>query len=308
MDVHNKILITGVSGVIGNALKSELISKGYKQVQGISSSEVDLTNIQATKTFFDDYRPDYVFHMAGRVYGLGGNLKYGDKLINDNLQMNMNVINACADFEVKKIICMGTVAMYPDISSGIFTEDQIWYGYPHASEEFYSVAKLATLTMLKAYKKNRGLNYVMPISTNLYGENDRFNSETGHVVPSLIKKFYDALINQTEVVVWGTGKAQRDFLYSKDAARGLIMLANSNYEVANLASGRTITIAEVVEALSEITGIKKIHWDSSKPDGQLHRNYNINKLSSLGFKPEYDTRDGLKNLWEWYISNQANLR
>lgn len=309
MERKSRILITGANGVIGTALKEYLLKQGYENVFTPSSTTCDLVNKLECEKYMDKVKPEYVFHMAGRVYGLGGNSLYRAKAIYENLMINTNVIHATAMNNVKKIVAMGTVAMYPDPAiSSPAKETDLWGGYPHESEQSYAVAKLTMLATLDAYKHSHNLDFAVALSTNLYGPNDRFNDETGHVIPSLIKKFHTAHLSKTPVEIWGTGIAERDFLYSDDAAIGLVSIMEQITGPVNLVSGTVVKIKSIIEILSEITGVKDIQWDSSKPDGQLVRSYDSSKLSEIGFVPNVDLRNGLQRTWEWYSNNLAKIR
>lgn len=301
MEKKSNIIITGASGVLGVALKGLLEDAGYSNVHAPTSIECNLIEKESCDQYFKNVKPEYVFHLAGRVYGLGGNEKFKASTIYENLLINTNVIHASYLGGVKKIVSMGTVAMYPDPAISIpAIENDLWKGYPHKSEESYAIAKLAMLSTLQAYNYSYGLEYSVALSTNLYGPSDRFNSDTGHVIPSLIMKFYNAMVENTPVEIWGTGIAERDFLYSSDAARGLLLIMDQVTGPANLVSGKVVKIKTVVEILSEISGVNNIYWDSGKPDGQLLRSYDSSKLKELGFVPEVDLFEGLQRTWDWY--------
>jgi len=309
MNNKSRILVTGAAGVVGNALVKFLSDTGYENVYTPSSKECDLRCKDMCETYFKSIAPEYVFHLAGRVYGLGGNSKYRAIAIYDNLMINTHVINASQLCGVKKIVAMGTVAMYPDPAINIPSiESDLWGGYPHKSEESYAVAKLTMLSTLEAYKNSYDLEYSLAISTNLYGPNDRFNIETGHVIPSLIKKFYIAKQEKKAVQVWGSGVAERDFLYSTDAAEGLVNIMTGISGPVNLVSGKVVSIKTLVNILSEITGVDNVEWDPIKPNGQLLRAYDSAKLQKLGFEPKVDISEGLKLTWEWYCKNIQSVR
>ncbi|MBU3071659.1 NAD-dependent epimerase/dehydratase family protein [Aestuariicella sp. G3-2] len=309
MSFDSKILVTGSAGVLGRALVTLLKEKGFRKVFSPSSQECNLLSKNQTEEYFLNVDPDFVFHLAGKVYGLGGNSKYKADVIYENIMINTNVIHASHLVNVNKIVAMGTVAMYPDPPvSNPALETDLWQGYPHKSEESYAVAKLAMLSMLEAYKESYQLDYAFPLSTNLYGPGDRFNDETGHVIPSLIKKFYDAKQSDGSVTVWGTGKAERDFLFSADAADGLICIMENLSGCVNLASGNVVKIKDLVNTLIEITGVSNVRWDESKPDGQLIRSYNIDKLSNCHFLSKHNLYEGLEKTWDWYVNNSDTVR
>lgn len=200
--------------------------------------------------------------------------------------------------------------MYPDpLPSNPVHEEDIWQGPPHHSEFGYAQAKRGMLAQLQAYDENFGFDYTLALATNLYGFYDRFNTETGHVIPSLIKKFFDALHGNRDVVIWGDGSAERDFLYAKDAARSLLLLMEHWHGPINLATGVTHAIREAVDILADYSGTSdRVVWDTTKPNGQLRRAYDVTKLKLLGFVPSYDLSAGLKETYDWYTANHQSAR
>ncbi|WP_033570735.1 GDP-L-fucose synthase family protein [Dickeya undicola] len=305
----DKVLITGASGVIGRALEQELEKAGYMNVVSISSAQVDLRNQSLTEAFFEEVKPKIVYHLAARVYGIMGNLQNKGRAYLDNVRINTNVVDASQKCGVKKIIAMGSSAIYSDNVILPMSEDQVWNGAPHYSEAPYAHSKRSMLAHLEAYKDQYDLDYAFCISTNLYGPYDKFDEKWGHVIPSLISKFYNAERNDGEVSVWGTGKAKRDFLFSDDAAYAMRMIAESFTGPINLATGMTHTIYEVVEMLSKISNLKRsVNWDSSKPDGQYLRDYDVSNLRTIGFSPRYNLFEGLEKTYTWYKENNKIAR
>jgi GDP-L-fucose synthase len=310
MKVDDTILVTGANGLVGHNLVSELKRRGFRSLLTPGSQDCDLSNQAQVDNYFEKSRPAYVFHMAGRVRGLGGNMHDQGAAYLDNLRINTNVVEASRKSGVKKIVAMGTVAMYPDPPSSMpFKEEEIWMGVPHRSEYGYAQAKRAMLAQLEAYHDNYGMPYAVAISTNLYGPFDRFNPLTGHVIPSLIKKFFDALENHTPVEIWGDGSAQRDFLHVCDTVTGLLLIMEAGEGVINLASGQTSRIRDVVRILTDITKMHdRVRWDTSKPNGQVSRAYDISKLRDLGFSCQYDLVTGITETYKWYQENQESAR
>lgn len=302
-------MVTGAGGVIGKALVENLTAAGYENVVGLVSADGDLCSFDETMTLMETHRPAMVFHMAARVSGIMGNMKNRALAYLDNIRINTNVIESARLTGVKKIVAMGTTAIYSDLVTLPMKEDDLWLGPPHASEAPYGHAKRAMLAQLEAYREQYGIDFAYAISTNLYGAHDRFDEQYGHVVPSLISKFYSASRSGDDVTVWGDGSPQRDFLYSRDAAEALRLIGENGHGPINLASGSPVKIRDVVEILaeiSEITGV--VRWDASKPNGQMLRQYSVDRLSSLGFIPRYSLKDGLRETYDWFAQNQGNLR
>ena len=302
MNKSDRILVTGAAGLMGSALVDHLRAEAYENVIPLTRADCDLIDTSATFAAFERRRPDHVFHAAARVYGILGSLKHQGSLFYDNCMINSNVVEAARRAGARKVTVMGTGAVYPFPSPGLpLKEDTIFMGRPHPAHAGYANAKLAMLAMLEAYQDSYGLEWAYIVSANLFGPRDRFDTETGNVVPSLIRKFYDAKTSGGVVTVWGDGSAQRDFVYIKDAARIALGVMNSVDGPVNMGSGQVYRIRDVVDALAEITGLSgRIEWDRSKPNGQAYRAYDLSKISALGLKPAYSIREGLKETWDWY--------
>jgi GDP-L-fucose synthase len=302
MKRSDRILVTGAKGLVGSALVEHLREEGFANVVGVAREDCDLTDTRATRDFFADARPDYVFHAAARVYGLGGNLRNKALLFYDNILINTNVVDASHRAAVKKITVMGTGAVYPYPPPALpFREEMIFLGEPHHSEDSYSHAKRAMLGMLRAYHESHGLEWAYIVCCNQFGPRDRFDSENGHVVPSLIKKFYHAKRAGTDVVVWGDGSAQRDFMYVKDTARVSTAIMQDLSGPVNIGCGHVVTIREVVDMITDISGMHgRVSWDPTKPNGREYLGYDLTRINALGFSCRYSLRQGLEETWAWY--------
>jgi GDP-L-fucose synthase len=306
MNKLSKIIITGAHGLVGSALSDHLKNNQYQNVTYLTRTECDLTNQQETENFFLKHKPEYVFHAAARVYGIMGNMKNKALSFYDNVMINTNVIHASYKCGVKKITAMGTGAVYPYPSPSLpLKEDMIFLGRPHHAENSYAQAKRAMLAMLESYEESYGLNWAYIVSCNLFGARDKFDVEFGHVVPSLIKKFYDAQQSKSSVMIWGDGSAQRDFMYVKDTAKVATAIMENLSGPVNIGSGLVYYIKDIVGMLADITGMHdRIVWDPQKPNGQDYRSYDLSKINSLHFKCNYTIQQGLKETWEWYVQQQ----
>ena len=220
----------------------------------------------------------------------------------ENIIINTNVIESSRLVNVKKITVMGTGAVYPFPSPELpLKENMIFQGSPHQSEDSYAYAKRAMLAMLYAYEESYAMSWAFVVSCNLFGPNDKFDPINGHVIPSLICKFYNAKKRNGRVSVWGNGSAKRDFMYVKDVVEALFQIMTKINGVINLGSGQIYSIKEVVNILGEVTEMSsKIDWDSEKPNGQDYRSYDLSKLDATGFKCHYDMKSGLTETWNWY--------
>lgn len=302
MKKDEKILVTGAKGLVGSALVENLKNEGYKNIVGLGREDCDLTDTVAVRDFFEKSAPDYVFHAAARVYGIMGNMKNKALSFYDNVMINTNVVDASKKVGVKKITVMGTGAVYPYPSPGLpLREDMIFMGEPHKAEDSYAHAKRAMLAMLRAYEESYGMEWAYVVSCNLFGPRDKFDIEFGHVVPALIKKFYDAKQDGTNVTVWGDGSAQRDFMYVKDAARVALAIMSHIQGPVNIGSGTVLRIRDIVEMIADISGMTdRIVWDAEKPNGQDYRAYDISKIRSMDFSCHYSIKQGLAETWSWY--------
>jgi GDP-L-fucose synthase len=285
-----------------------LESAGYKVV-ALASVDADLRDWESTRDLFNVLSPPYVVHLAAKVGGLMGNFHAQGEMFLDNVRMNTNVIEASRLAGVEKIVAMGSVAVYPDNIELPMRESDIWQGAPHGSEAGYAHAKRSMLAQLDAYKSQFGLEFAFAVSTNLFGPNDRFDEVRGHVLPSLVSKFHRGVETGDDVVIWGTGSATRDFLFSHDAAHAIRVLLEHGDGVYNVASGSHVTIAGLVDELVDVSGFEgKVVWDRTKPDGQAARGYDITKLAALGWAPQVQFRSALEQTYSWYANNVASVR
>jgi GDP-L-fucose synthase len=307
MHKESKILITGSRGLVGTALFSYLKELGFNNVTGVGRPECDLMSRSETRSYFEKINPEYVFHCAAKVYGIMGNMNNKGTSFYENILINTNVIESARLVKVKKITAMGTGAIYPFPSPGLpLEESMVYQGLPHKAEDSYANAKRAMLAMLNAYEESYDINWAYVISCNLFGPHDKFDTENGHVIPSLIKKFYDAKNNKSKVIVWGNGSAKRDFMYVKDAAEALFQVMLNLKGPVNLGSGEIYSISDIVNLLSEITDLgSNIEWDITKPNGQDYRAYDLTKLHSIGFKCKHSFKTALTETWRWYEKSQA---
>ena len=304
MHQTNKILITGAHGLVGSAFAELLKNQGYTNIIPIGRQECDLVNQQETLACIQDHKPDYIFHSAARVYGIMGNMSNKALSFYDNAMININVVHGAHLAGTKKITVMGTGCVYPYPSPALpLQEGMIFSGRPHESENSYAQAKRAMLAMCEAYQESYDLDWAYIISCNLFGPGDKFDTESGHVIPSLVKKFYDARQRGGKVSVWGNGSARRDFLYVKDAARAALAIMENIRGACNMGSGTVYSIKEIVETLAEIADMEHaIVWDATKPNGQDYRSYDLALLNATGFKPKWSIKEGLQETWDWYCA------
>jgi GDP-L-fucose synthase len=298
-----RVLVTGAGGVVGNALVARLKDRGYDVTAVSSRCECDLESFEQAKALCNFTKPDGVFHLAAAVHGIGGNIAFPGDIIRRNLSINLNVVHAALLAGVKKVVAMGSTAVYSDEAKLPMREVDVLRGMPHASEQFYGYSKRTMAMHLESYRVQYGLQYAVALCTNVYGPHDRFDVEYGHVVPSLVRKFYEAEIGDRVVNVWGDGSATRDFIFSDDAALGLELLMKQGAGLYNLATGDSHRIRDLVEILQKLFPTVSVKWDTSKPNGQLVRSYDISNIAGLGFSPRFDLQAGIERTVAWYRSN-----
>ena len=306
--VSKKILLTGGSGFLGSFVSEELVARGVKRDNIIIPRSRDLDLRKWENCLQAVEGADIVIHLAAKVGGIGYNLKFPGELFYDNAVMGIQLMEAARQAGVEKFVAVGTVCAYPKLTPVPFKEENLWDGYPEETNAPYGVAKKALLVQAESYRKQYGFNAIYLIPVNLYGPGDRFDPEDAHVIPALVLKFYDAKEKGLKkVTAWGTGNPSREFLYVKDAARGIV-LAAERYEKSgpvNLGSGEEIMIGELVYMIKELVGYEgEVEWDTSRPDGQPRRRLDVSKAKEeFGFESEISLMEGLVETIEWYKKN-----
>jgi GDP-L-fucose synthase len=298
-----KVLITGGYGMVGSAMESQI---------KLSRETCDLTNPKQTEKLFQLIKPDGVIHCAGKVGGIGGNSNYKGEYFYDNLMINTNVIEASRRAGVKNLVAFLSTCVFPDKVKYPLTVDQVQLGEPHESNYPYAYAKRMADVQIRAYREQYGINYTSIIPSNIYGPNDNFSLEHGHVMPMLIHKLYLAKQNKTDFVVWGSGKPLREFIYSKDIAK-IAEWALFNYEGTDpliISGDEEISIKDLVGLLVDEFKFKgKVVFDKTKPDGQLRKPSDNSKIKELLPDFEYTPfEQGIKETVNWFIENYDEAR
>ncbi|MBF0522426.1 MAG: GDP-L-fucose synthase [Candidatus Omnitrophica bacterium] len=304
---NKKVIVTGGAGFLGQSVVELLKKKGCSHIIVPRSKTCDLRKANAIKKLLKETQPDMILHLAAVVGGIGANRENPGKFFYENLIMGVQLMEQSRIFGVEKFVAIGTICAYPKFTPVPFKEEDLWIGYPEETNAPYGLAKKMLLVQSQAYRQQYGFNSIYLLPVNLYGPRDNFNPNSSHVIPALIKKCFDAkATGDKEIVVWGTGKATREFLYVDDAAEGIILAAEkyNKPEPVNLGAGFEVSIKDLVEMIVKFTGFKgKIVWDATKPDGQPRRCLETSRAKKeFGFVAKIKFEEGLKKTIAWYKS------
>lgn len=310
MKIKDKILITGINGLLGSALKIELKKKNFQNIFGLNSKNCDLMNLDKVSKFIFKIKPDYVIHCGNKVFGIGGNKKNQFRMLNDNLIMNSNLIKSISETKLKKFVCIGSTAVYSDKLKRKLNENDIFFDKPHSSEYYYGLSKRIMLEQLNILKKDKNIPFIYIVMNNLYGPRDNFNISNGHVVPSLIHKCIIAKEKSKSLEVWGNKNNKRFLLYSHDAANAIITMLKNNFDgVINLGSKHEYSINDLVNYITKILSFKgKTLWIDANVKAVNRREISLNKIRKLKFKENVSLDEGLKNTIDWLKKNYRLAR
>jgi GDP-L-fucose synthase len=307
---RKRVVVTGGAGFLGSWVVRRLEAEGCRSVVVPRSRDFDLVHEDAVRRLYRDARPDVVIHLAARVGGIGANRENPGRFFYDNLMMGVLLMEYGRQHGLEKFVAIGSVCCYPKHAPVPFSEDDLWNGYPEETNAPYGLAKKMLLVQGAAYRAQYGLNAIFLLPVNLYGPGDSFEPDRSHVIPALIRRCLEArLAGDDEVVVWGTGKATREFLYVEDAAEAIVAAARryDKPDPVNVGAGFEIPIRELAERIAALTGFKgQLAWDASRPDGQPRRWLDTSRAErEFGFRARTPFETGLARTVRWYLAERG---
>ena len=317
-----RIFVAGHNGMVGSAIVRELSKDPDVQLLLAPRSELDLRDNKAVQVFMQQNKPDEAFFAAARVGGIHSNNSFPAEFITDNLFIQSNVIQAAYNAGVHKLLFLGSSCIYPRSAKQPLSEDSLLTGTLEATNEPYAIAKIAGIKMCESYNRQYGVDYRCVMPTNLYGPNDNFHPQNSHVIPAMMQRFHEATLSAAKkVVVWGTGKPMREFMYVDDLAEACTYVMNLPHAEftsvvsspmcshINVGTGRDVTIAELANTMAKVVGFKGgIEFDKSKPDGTPRKLLDVSRLDSLGWKYSIELEQGLRFTYDWFLDHSGQLR
>ena len=305
MQTSDKIYVAGHTGMVGSAIVRYLRKSGYNNLLLRTHSELDLTNQQATKSFFEQERPDYVFIAAAKVGGIQANSTFPADFLYVNLMINANIIHAAHEVGVKKLLALGSACIYPKFAEQPLREEAFLDGKPEPTNEGYAIAKISALEMVKFFHRQYNDPFISCMPTNIYGENDNFDLQGSHVIPAMIRKFHTAKVEGAEsVTLWGTGSPKREFLYVDDLADACVFLME-HYDEAehiNIGCGEEVSMKQLAEEIASVVGFEgSLNYDTEKPDGAPRRLVDSTRIHELGWKHKVALREGLERSYQYFV-------
>lgn len=308
----DKIYVAGHRGLVGSAIVRSLNRQGYGNVIGRTHKELDLTDQAAVRAFFEKERPDVVVLAAAKVGGINANNTTPAEFAYENMQIQCNVIKCCHDYDVKKLLFLGSTCIYPRMAPQPIPESALLTGPLEETNEAYAIAKIAGLEMCKFFKRQYGDDFISCMPTNLYGPYDNYELQGSHVMPAMIRKFHEAKVSGAPTVeLWGTGTPLREFLYVDDMADACVYLLEhySGEQHVNIGTGKELTIAELSQIVKKTVGYQgEIVWNAQMPDGTPRKLTDVSKLHSLGWRHKVELEEGVALAYEWFVQNEQNAR
>ena len=312
MEKNSRVYVAGHRGLVGAAIVRKLHADGYRNIFTRPRSDLNLTDQNAVKHFFERVRPEYVFVAAARVGGIHANNTYCADFIRDNLQIQLNLIDNAYRAKATKLQFLGSSCIYPKFAPQPMKEEHLLTGTLEQTNEAYAIAKIAGIKMCQMYKRQYGFNAISLMPTNLYGPFDNFDLQNAHVLPALMRKFHEAKVSGSpRVVAWGTGSPKREFLHVDDLADACVFLMSTynSEEIVNVGTGEDQSIRELTEMIRSIVGYEgELVWDSTKPDGTPRKLLDVSRINGLGWRAKIGLREGLTSTYRWFLENEKTAR
>ena len=304
---NSKIYVAGHKGMVGSALCRALVSKGYTNLIGKTSDELDLRNQQAVLDFFEQENPEVVIDAAAKVGGILANNDFPYQFLMENMQIQNNLIDIAHKSAVEKFIFLGSSCIYPKLAPQPLKEEYLLTDSLEPTNEWYAIAKITGIKACQAISKQYNKEYISLMPTNLYGSFDNFDLESSHVLPAMLRKFHEAKINNhSDVTLWGSGTPMREFLYVDDLAEAIVYALENNLPeyLYNVGTGKDISIKELADSIQSVTGHQgNILWDSSKPDGTPRKLMDVSKMAAIGWEYTTEIEAGIQKTYDWFLEN-----
>ncbi len=307
-----KIYIAGHRGMVGSAIWRALEANGYHNIIGRTSKELDLRDQKEVDLFIRLEKPDVIIDAAARVGGIMANNEYPYQFLMENMLIQNNLIRAAVENNTEKFVFLGSSCIYPKFAPQPIKEEYLLTDSLEPTNEWYAIAKISGVKLCEAVRNQYGRDYVSLMPTNLYGPFDNFDLKTSHVLPAMIRKFHEAKLNgHADVILWGSGKPYREFLYVDDLAKAVIFAVENRLpdNLYNVGTGTDLTIKQLAETIREITGHQgSIVWDDTKPDGTPRKLLDVSKMEAVGWKAETELRRGIEMTYKWFLNNQGGIK
>nr|WP_305775240.1 GDP-L-fucose synthase [Flavobacterium sp. ACN6] len=312
MDKNVAIYIAGHKGMVGSAIWRTLKAKGYNNLIGASSKELDLREQDEVRNFLQEVKPNVIIDAAAKVGGILANNDFPYQFLMENMQIQNNLINEAHKLGVEKFIFLGSSCIYPKLAIQPLKEEYLLTASLESTNEWYALAKITGVKLCQAIRKQFKKDFVSLMPTNLYGIHDNFDLNSSHVLPAMIRKFHEAKENNNaSVILWGTGKPMREFLFVDDMAEAVVFALENRLPgyLYNVGTGEDLTIKDLAAAIQKIVGHKgDIIWDDSKPDGTPRKLMDVSKMHNIGWKHQVNLEDGIQKTYNWFLENIENLK